>query len=48
MSNILCVFTGMTLEDVRRYESKLQDETNKRVLDGVDLSKEEANAATVS
>lgn len=31
----------MTLEDVRKYESHLQSETNKRVVDGVNL--EEAN-----
>ncbi len=28
---------GMTIEDVRRYEMKLQAETNSRVLDGLDL-----------
>ena len=35
------VIVDMTLEDVRKYESDLQNETNKRVVDGVNL--EEAN-----
>ena len=27
----------MTIEDVRKYEGELQSETNKKVLDGLDL-----------
>ena len=34
----------MTIDDVRRYEIHLQNETNKRVVDGVNL--EEANQQT--
>ena len=34
----------MTIDDVRRYETDLQNETNKRVVDGVNL--EEANQQT--
>ena len=35
------IITDMTIEDVRKYESHLQSETNKRVTDGVNL--EDAN-----
>lgn len=37
----IIMIIDMTLEDVRKYESDLQNETNKRVVDGVNL--EEAN-----
>ena len=28
--------TGMTIADVRKYEQKLHEETNQKVLDGMD------------
>lgn len=33
---------GMELDDVRTFESKLQEETNKKVLEGVELQDESA------
>lgn len=38
------ITADMTIDDVRKYESHLQSETNKRVTDGVNL--EEANQPT--
>ena len=35
-----CVWIAdMTLEDVRNYETHLQEATNRRVVDGIDLDK---------
>ena len=35
-------YIGMELDDVRTFESKLQQETNRKVLEGVELQEEES------
>lgn len=42
--NAAMIIADMTIDDVRKYESHLQSETNKKVTDGVNL--EEANQPT--
>ena len=34
-SPVVCLSVGMTIDDVREYELKMQENTNKLVLDGV-------------
>ena len=38
--HVLCtciIHAGMSIEDVREYERKLHDETNQKVLDGLEI-----------
>ena len=41
---ILTSIADMTIDDVRKYESHLQQETTRRVVDGINL--DEANQTT--
>lgn len=35
--HVIHVHAGMSIEDVRKYERKLHDETNQKVLDGLEI-----------
>ena len=46
LSALVCGVVDMTIEDVRKYEQQLRDETNKKVLEGLDLPVEDSNSDT--
>ena len=35
-NHVLMLFAGMTLDDVREFEHKLHEETNQKVLEGME------------
>ena len=40
VANVACttITAGMSIDDVREYEKKLHEETNQKVLDGMDIA----------
>ena len=40
------IYAGMDLEDVRKFETQLQEETNKKVLTGVDIEEQDSTGSS--